>query len=186
MVNIITSPPEATEFRLRTAVGSDGINQQRASIGIAGRKLSELLSFSRDFSTGFRADRDYRNLQFASTTKLVTGLGTGTLNLAYMDHPFGADQFYGNFNSWEDTKTWFAGAQQAIGLNTTASFAFRRHSDLFVLYRDRPQNEWPRDAEGRLQMYTRPLDVRALLQEAHAARLEKQADVHSTGPKDLA
>jgi catechol 2,3-dioxygenase len=54
------------------------------------------------------------------------------------------------------------------------------------LYRDRPQNEWPRDAEGRMQMYTRPLDVRALLQEAHAARLEKQADVHSTGPKDLA
>jgi iron complex outermembrane receptor protein len=139
VVNIITSPPEVTEFRLRTAVGSDGINQQRASIGIAGRKLSELLSFSRDFSTGFRPDRDYRNLDFASTTKLISSLGTGTLNLAYMDHPFGADQFYGNFNSWEDTKTWFAGLQQAIGLDTTVSFAFRRHSDLFVLYRDRPQ-----------------------------------------------
>ena len=55
-----------------------------------------------------------------------------------MDHPFGADQFYGNFNSWEDTKTWFAGVQQAFGAKTTASFSFRRHSDLFVLYRDRP------------------------------------------------
>jgi iron complex outermembrane receptor protein len=56
-----------------------------------------------------------------------------------MDHPFGADQFYGNFNSWEDTKTWFAGVQQALGEKTTASFAYRRHSDLFVLYRDRPE-----------------------------------------------
>ena len=56
-----------------------------------------------------------------------------------MDHPFGAEQFYGNFNSWENTKTWFAGGQQYFGARTTAIFAFRRHSDLFVLYRDRPQ-----------------------------------------------
>src|SRR5262249_35819733 len=76
---------------------------------------------------------------FASITHLVSRLGTGSLNLAYMDHPFGADQFYGNYNSWEDTKTWFAGIQQAIGFKTTASFAYRRHSDLFVLYRDRPE-----------------------------------------------
>ena len=139
VINIITEPPEGTEFRLRTAIGSDGINQQRASLGIAGRKLSEQLSFSRDFSTGFRPDRDYRNLEFASVTRLVTTFGTGTLNLAYMDHPFGADQFYGNFNSWEDTKTWFAGIHQPVGEKTTVSFAYRRHSDLFVLYRDRPQ-----------------------------------------------
>jgi catechol 2,3-dioxygenase len=31
------------------------------------------------------------------------------------------------------------------------------------LYRDRPENEWPRDAEGRIAMVTRPLDVEALL-----------------------
>ena len=34
------------------------------------------------------------------------------------------------------------------------------------LYRDRPQEEWPKDAGGGLAMYTRPLDVRALLAEA--------------------
>ena len=138
VVNIITEPPQVTEFRLRTAFGSDGINQQRAALGIAGRKLSEQVSFSRDFSSGFMPDRDYRNLQFASVTRLATDFGNGSLNLAYMDHPFGADQFYGNFNSWEDTKTWFAGVQQALGAKTSASFSFRRHSDLFVLYRDRP------------------------------------------------
>jgi len=31
------------------------------------------------------------------------------------------------------------------------------------LYWDRPQSAWPRDAAGNLVMYTRPLDVRALL-----------------------
>jgi iron complex outermembrane receptor protein len=138
VVNIITEPPQVTEFRLRTALGSDGINQQRAALAIAGKKVSEQISFARDFSSGFQPDRDYRNLQFASVTRLATDFGNGSLNLAYMDHPFGADQFYGNFNSWEDTKTWFAGVQQALGAKTSASFSFRRHSDLFVLYRDRP------------------------------------------------
>ena len=83
-------------------------------------------------------DRDYRNLQFASTTHLLTGLGFTDVTLAYMDHPFGADQFYGPYTSWEDTKTWWAGVQQALGKKTTASFAYRRHSDLFVLLRDDP------------------------------------------------
>lgn len=34
------------------------------------------------------------------------------------------------------------------------------------LYRDRPREAWPRDAEGRLAMVTRRLDLRALLAEA--------------------
>jgi iron complex outermembrane receptor protein len=139
VINIITEPPETWELRLRTAVGNFGTNQQRVSVAGGLGRLSQQLSFSRDFSTGFQPDRDYRNLELASTTRLKTALGASSLTLAYMDHPFGADQFYGNYNSWEDTKTWFAGVQQPLGSNTTASFSFRRHSDLFVLYRDRPQ-----------------------------------------------
>jgi catechol 2,3-dioxygenase len=34
------------------------------------------------------------------------------------------------------------------------------------LYRDRPEAEWPRDADGRLAMVNRRLDVAALLAEA--------------------
>jgi|SRR5215831_1467994 len=34
------------------------------------------------------------------------------------------------------------------------------------LYRDRPEEEWPRTPEGEMTMYTRPLDVAALLAEA--------------------
>jgi len=33
------------------------------------------------------------------------------------------------------------------------------------LYRDRPREEWPRGDDGEVQMYTRPLDLRALLAE---------------------
>jgi catechol 2,3-dioxygenase len=34
------------------------------------------------------------------------------------------------------------------------------------LYRDRPEPEWPRDAEGGLSMISEPLDLQALLSEA--------------------
>lgn len=33
------------------------------------------------------------------------------------------------------------------------------------LYWDRPESEWPRDAEGKLRMMSRPVDLQALLQE---------------------
>jgi iron complex outermembrane recepter protein len=58
VINIITEPPVGNEFRLRTAVGNQGINQQSASLTFWDRKNSEQLSFSRDFSSGFRTDRD--------------------------------------------------------------------------------------------------------------------------------
>jgi catechol 2,3-dioxygenase len=35
------------------------------------------------------------------------------------------------------------------------------------LYRDRPREDWPRTEEGQINMYTRPLDLQALL--GHAA-----------------
>ena len=34
------------------------------------------------------------------------------------------------------------------------------------LYYDRPREEWPHDAEGRLTMYTHPVDLAALLAES--------------------
>lgn len=33
------------------------------------------------------------------------------------------------------------------------------------LYRDRPKSEWPVDADGNVEMFTRPFDVKALLAE---------------------
>src|ERR1035438_8448492 len=104
-INIITQPPEDAEVRLRTAFGNFGSNQQSVSMAGSLGGISEQLVAARDFSDGFMPDRDYRNLQFSSTTHFATRLGSGDVTLGYMDHPFGANQFYGDYNSWEDTKT---------------------------------------------------------------------------------
>jgi iron complex outermembrane receptor protein len=138
VVNFITRDPDSTEIRLRTAVGNFGVNQQSASISYSGPILSQELAFARDFSTGFAPDRDYRNLSLFSKTHLKTALGFTDVTLAMGDKPFGADQFYGNFNSWERTRTWFASLRQSLGKRTEAAFAYRRHTDLFVLLRDDP------------------------------------------------
>ncbi|HXI41523.1 MAG TPA: TonB-dependent receptor [Bryobacteraceae bacterium] len=139
VINVITDPPESSSFSLRTAAGNFGVNQERGALSLVDGSVAEQLTFSRDFSSGFRPDRDYRNLALASSTHWLSPLGASDVTLAYDDRPFGADQFYGNFNSWEDTKTWFGSLRQAIGEKTEASFAFRRHSDLFVLFRDQPE-----------------------------------------------
>lgn len=135
VVHFVSRRPETTEIRLRSAGGNFGVNQQRVSLSYAQPKWSQSISASRDFSKGFIPNRDYRNLALSS----LTYIGSTGITLAYSDRPFGAEQFYGNFNSWERTKTWFAGINQQFGERTTASFGYRRNTDLFVLYRDRPQ-----------------------------------------------
>jgi iron complex outermembrane receptor protein len=135
VVNFLTHAPERSEVRLRAGLGNWGTQQQRASLAYVSGTLAQQLTMSRDFSSGFMANRDYRNLSVAS----ITAWKRTEVNLALNDRPFGAEQFYGNFNSWERTKSWFAGIRQGFGEKTEAAFAYRRHTDLFVLYRDRPQ-----------------------------------------------
>ena len=50
------------------------------------------------------------------------------------------------------------------------------------LYWDRPQAEWPRTASGEVAMFTRRLDVNALLGEA---RIPAAAEAVGEGPRDL-
>ncbi|MCX6623293.1 MAG: TonB-dependent receptor [Acidobacteria bacterium] len=139
VVNVITRKPEASEFRIGAGFGNFGVKQQHGTATLVRDRVSEQFSFSRDFSTGFQPDRDYRNLSLVSDTFLSTPLGDTEVLLAINDKPFGADQFYGNYNSWERTKTWYASIRQPLGGKTETFFAYRRHTDLFVLYRDRPQ-----------------------------------------------
>jgi len=136
-VNFITAAPSSTELTLGAAAGNFGSNQQYGSASYSNRMFSGRLSVDRDFSSGFMEDRDYRNLGIASESHLATRLGTTAILVGITDRPFGANQFYGDFNSWERTKGWFVGAAQGIG-STQLAFGYRRHTDEFVLFRDQP------------------------------------------------
>lgn len=155
VVNLVTRAPEATQLRLRTAAGDSGTNQQRISLAAVWGRLAQQFAASRDFSSGFIPNRDYRNLSLVSNTHLATAVGSMSVLLGHSDRPFGADNFYGNYASWERTKTWFASLRQALGRRTEAAFAFRRHSDLFVLQRDHPERFTNRHAVESYQSVVR-------------------------------
>jgi catechol 2,3-dioxygenase len=53
------------------------------------------------------------------------------------------------------------------------------------LYWDRPADAWPRTPDGRLAMFTQPLDLKDLLREAQIDPLVSQVPGPHTGPLDL-
>jgi iron complex outermembrane receptor protein len=137
-VNFITAPAAATEYRLRAGAGNFGYNEEHAVASYATKQWSESITGDRSLSTGFMADRDYRSAAVSSETHFLTGLGNTTLLVATADRPFGANQFYGPFDSFERTKGWFAAITQDLGTQTVFDFGYRRHTDEFVLLRDDP------------------------------------------------
>jgi iron complex outermembrane receptor protein len=137
-VNFITGPPEYSEAQAGAAIGNFGINQETFSTGLLAKRLDEHLSVARDFSTGFMPDRDYRSLTIFSNTGAQTALGRSLIMLGLGDKPFGANQFYGPYDSWERTKSWFSGLKQDMGKKTEFDFGYRRHTDDFILLRDDP------------------------------------------------
>lgn len=138
VVDFLTAVPSANSLTLRAGGGSFGENEETMLGSLAGRKWSEMLTGSRNFSTGFISDRDYRNESASTETRWKSAAGLTDILLAGSDRAFGANQFYGPYDSWERTKSWFASARQEIGANTEAAFGYRRHTDNFILFRNDP------------------------------------------------
>jgi iron complex outermembrane receptor protein len=92
-VNVITAKPANSDIRVGAGVGNFGVNQQYGSASLLWRKFDTQLDADRDFSSGFRPDRDYRSATFFDRTGFETGLGRSLLMFAYGDKPSGADQF---------------------------------------------------------------------------------------------
>lgn len=138
VADFLTAAPSAASLHLRAGDGSFGSNEESVLAALARRRWSSRLTANRNFSTGFIADRDYRNEDASLESWTGSWLGTTDLLFAASDRSFGADQFYGPYSSWERTKGWFAFARQELGNRTVAAFGYRRHTDEFVLLRDDP------------------------------------------------
>jgi iron complex outermembrane receptor protein len=138
VADFLTWKPAASTLRFRSGVGSSGENQQAFLGSCVGSRGSEVIAGSRDFSDGFIPDRDYRTDGVSSESWISSRIGATDLLFTGDDRAFGAAGFYGNYNSWERTKGWFASATQKFNSQTEAGFAYRRHSDIFLLQRDQP------------------------------------------------
>jgi outer membrane cobalamin receptor len=138
-VNLLTQPPAPGLTVIASAGGGSYSSiEQHLRASYTTGPIAEQLTASRDTSDGFIPDRNYSSNALASETWLTTKPGTTDILLATSDRPYGASQFYGPYPSWERTKGWFASIQQQLGPQTAASFGYRRHTDLFVLFVDQP------------------------------------------------
>jgi len=138
VADFLTASPSASSLRLRAGGGSFGSNEESLLASLARKRWSSRITASRNFSTGFMADRDYRNEDASAESWISSRLGVSDLLFASSDRSFGANQFYGAYNSWERTKGWFASGRQQLGSRTEAAFGYRRHTDEFVLLRSDP------------------------------------------------
>jgi iron complex outermembrane receptor protein len=138
VADFLTTAPDRNSLRVRLGGGSYESNEESILGGANRGRWSGRVTADRNFSTGFMTDRDYRNTNAGVENWLASRLGLTNLLLAGSDRAFGANQFYGNYPSWERTKSLFAGIRQEIGTHTNAAFAFRRHTDVFILFRNNP------------------------------------------------
>jgi iron complex outermembrane receptor protein len=138
-VNLLTGAPGAgLSVVARSGAGNYGSLEEHLRADYATGRFAETLTGSRDTSDGFIADRNYSSNALASESWLKTKPGTTDVLLAASDRPYGANQFYGAYNSWERTKAWLASIQQQLGARTAASFGYLRHTDEFVLLEGLP------------------------------------------------
>ena len=138
VVDFTTNRPSAGSLWVSAGGGSFGDNQQTIVGNYIRHSWAEQFAAHRDASSGFIYDRDYRNESASSESWFSTPAGTTDILMAASDTPFGAANFYGNYPSWERTKGWLASIRQALGANTQSGFAYRRHTDNFILLRDDP------------------------------------------------
>ncbi len=139
VVEFLTARPHmGPDLKLQEEGGSYGQDDQMAIASWGARRWSETIGGGRDFSDGFMYDRGYRSEEASAETRAETVLGDSDILLGGSDRSFGANQFYGNYNSWERTKEWFAGINQQVNPLTQVVLDYRRHSDLFVLFVNDP------------------------------------------------
>lgn len=186
VVDFITVPPApGAHLRLKAGGGSFAETEQAAVASWGGRKTSEVIAGGREFSSGFMADRDYRSEEVSSETRARSRLGDTDLLLAGSDRAFGAAGFYGNYNSWERTKGWFASATQQVNEKMQAALAFRRHSDIFLLERAQPLGYKNQHVDTSWQGVVRRRDDLPLRGAGLFYGLEFNADqIHSTNLGD--
>src|ERR1017187_9370896 len=138
-VNLLTGKPAPSLTLIaRSGAGNYGSLENHLRAAYTAGPFAEQLTGFRDTSDGFIPDRNYSSNALASESWLKTKPGTTDILLATSDRPYGANLFYGPYDSWERTKAWLGSIQQQLGSRTAASFGYLRHTDEFVLFVAQP------------------------------------------------
>ncbi len=138
-VNLITIKPAHDSASLQLGGGNMGQTEQHLQLSYAGGRVATRLTGARDTSDGFfyqgQNDRGYHAnvLSLDSFLTPTKALQPPEIILGVSDRPYGANLFYGDYDSAERTKGWLAAIRQPLPDNFQADFAFRKHTDEYIL-----------------------------------------------------
>lgn len=141
VINIVTARA-ASAGRLRVEKGSFGTTSVDVADGVqlGGATLRGGAGWSE--SDGHRAGTDYRTRIARAAIEVPAGAGRLTADVGYGARDFGAADFYGPFESYEETRALTAslGWSQlsASRFRIAPRLTFRRHHDHFILRRTDP------------------------------------------------
>ena len=143
-IDLVTSEPTRASATLRLGGGSLGATEQHLQLSAVTSRFAGRLTASRDTSDGFfyagQDDRGFHSNAAAldSFLTLTPKLGPTEVLLAVSDRPYGANLFYGPYDSSERTKGWFGSIRQPLPAGFSSDFAYRRHTDEFILIVEDP------------------------------------------------
>jgi len=153
VINIVTRRSGASHARLEG--GSFGEAALRVGHSATPAGMSMDLSAEARRSEGHREGTDYETGTARIRLSGMAGPGAFRADLGLSARNFGADRFYANFPSYEETRTATASLAWRVPSGQRLVFEpqidFRRNSDDFVLIRDRPafyRNEHATDRTG--------------------------------------
>ncbi len=144
VINIITRRPEKRDIALGFIYGEHGMIQPNASLSFKKRGLGTSISVERSSHSGYRPGPDDSEiLNIFLNSFLNFPFGSQKISFGFQEKDFGAQGFYGPFNSAEYTKTHFVNLSHEIkgrNLIVKPNLYFKRHYDSFILYQHRPDD----------------------------------------------
>ena len=142
VINIITKRPERRHIGLEITYGEHATINRLISLSFKKGDFGTSLSLEKNAHHGYRKGPDYSDiLNVFSKFSLNLPFGDQGLSFGFQKKEFGADGFYGPFNSTEYTKCYFLGLNPMINTKNFViepKIYFKRHYDRFTLYEDRP------------------------------------------------
>ena len=140
VINIVTRKA-AAGVGARVQGGTFGTYATSVNAALARDRITAGVSADLGASDGHRDGTDYRNAQARAMLGVPLGPGTIEAAAAFAARDFGASDFYGPYDSYEETRTATASLawRSAPGTFTIEPLvSVRQHDDDFILLRDDP------------------------------------------------
>lgn len=143
VINIISKKGSSRKINASISGGNSGYYQGALSVHSPFGGMSNVLSFSKSKSDGYRHNTSFDIMTAYANSSLQFNSGNAALSLGYTEKKFGANGFYSDKypNQWEETKTFLSSAAFNYGFgNFTVSpkIFWRNNKDYYLLDYTRP------------------------------------------------